>query len=52
MHDRSFNLKVIGPVAATLIIIVFVAYVLADVIRAGNHETSQNSIGTIVDDAP
>lgn len=51
MDDRGFNQKVMGAVVAALIVVVFAAYVLVAVVRTGNHDPMENSIGTITGDA-
>jgi hypothetical protein len=50
MNDRSFNRTVIGSVIAGLIIVVFVAYLLAAVVRTSSDRPTQTSIGPIFDD--
>jgi hypothetical protein len=51
VDDRSFNLSVVGAVVAALVIVAVAAYVLAAVVRTSSRAPSQNSIGTITDDA-
>jgi hypothetical protein len=51
VDDRSFNRRVIGAVIAALIIAVVAAYILAQVVLRSSHYSTQNSIGSIIDDA-
>jgi hypothetical protein len=50
VNNRS-NIRVISSVAAAVIIIVLAAYVLAAVVSTTNHQPTQTSIGTIIEDA-
>jgi hypothetical protein len=50
-NDRSFNRSVIGAVIAALIIVAVAAYVLAAVVRTSSRDPTQNSVGTMTDDA-